>query len=69
VGTAMETVHSVNFNFTSLRLEKHGITEGKMMHTVLEKLTAWHKFVAFNTNYNFHTNKLIYLTTGIFTTN
>ena len=49
--------HSVNFNFTSLKLEKHGITEGKIMRTLPEKLTAWHKFVTFNIYYNFHTKQ------------
>jgi hypothetical protein len=49
--------HSVNFNLSSLRLEKHGITDGKMMQTLLEKLRAWHKFVTSNIHYNFHTKQ------------
>jgi hypothetical protein len=44
-------------NLTSLSLEKHGITEGKMMHTLLEKLRAWNKFFTFNIRYNFHTKQ------------
>ena len=28
-----------------------------MMHTLLEKLRAWHKFVTFNILYNFHTKQ------------
>jgi len=53
--------HSVNFNFTSFRQEKHGITEGKMMPTLPEKLKAWQRFVTFNIDYNLHTKHLEYL--------